>query len=331
RVLFALRRDGEDWFHLYEVNVDGTGLRQLTDGPFNDFGGAYLPDGRIVFCSDRTGYLEEYHEERTETLFVMDGDRRNPRQLTFLPGTYFEPGVLRDGRILFSFWDAFHIDVPPFDKHETYLMTVNPDGTEERHLFGAGQYRFFNRERHSGVGLTQAREMPDGRILVQSEMGPAVLDLRAGLSVRDALTPVFPGTTSVQLGGTTHRVHLSPLGTRSTPYPLRDGRFLFSATLPGARDSAIYVADPDSREEHLVINIPNCAEFDAVPVLAERPRPAVLPDRTPHPRPLSPAGRGEKKGGGEGETTRFLVVAGRAADNPQRAWALKRARYFRVI
>ena len=183
KVLFAMRPDGEDWFHQYEVNVDGSGLRQLTDGPFNDFAGVYLPDGRIVFCSDRTGYLEEYHEERTETLFVMNGDGAGIEQITFAPGTYFEPSVMRDGRILFSFWDAFHIDVPPFDKHETILMTVRPDGTEERHLFGAGQYQFFNRERHSGVGLTQAREMPDGRILVQSEMGPSLLDLRAGLSV----------------------------------------------------------------------------------------------------------------------------------------------------
>jgi HEAT repeat protein len=316
KVLFAMRRDGEDWFHQYEVNVDGTELRQLTDGPFNDFAGAYLPDGRIVFCSDRTGYLEEYHEERTETLFTMNGDGSGIRQLTFVPGTYFEPSVLRDGRILFSFWDAFHIDVPPFDKHETYLMTVNPDGTEERHLFGAGQYRFFNRERHSAVGLTQAREMPDGRILVQSEMGPSLLDLRAGLPVADALSPIFPGTTSIQLGGTTHHVHLSPLGTRSTAYPLADGRILFAATLPGARDSAIYVADPETRDEQLVINLPNYAEFDAVPVLAERLRPAILPVKAAANGPA---------------TTRFLVVAGRNADNPQRAEALKRARYFRVI
>ena len=113
----------------------------------------HLPDGRIVFCSDRTGYLDEYHEERTETLFTMNGDGRGIEQITFLPGTYFEPSVLRDGRVLVSFWDPFHIDVPPFDKHETFLMTVNPDGTKERHLFGAGQYRFFNRERHSGIGL----------------------------------------------------------------------------------------------------------------------------------------------------------------------------------
>jgi HEAT repeat protein len=328
KVLFSLRRDGEDWFHLCEVNVDGTGLRQLTDGPFNDFGGVYLPDGRVVFCSDRTGYLEEYHEERTETLFVMNGDGTGIHPITFLPGTYFEPSVMKDGRVLFSFWDAFHIDVPPFDKHETYLATVHPDGTQERHLFGDGQYRFFNRERHSGVGLTQAREMPDGRILAQSEMGPSLLDLRAGLSARDALTPVFPGTTSIQLGGTTHRSHLSPLGTRSTAYPLQDGRILYSATPPGARDSAIYVSDPDTRREQLVFNIPNYAEFDAVPVLVERPRPAVLPSLVPTPTPIRKIENRESK---IENTTRFLVVAGRTADNPKRAEALKRSRFFRVV
>src|SRR5262249_420889 len=270
KVLFSMRRDGEDWFHLCEINVDGTNLRQLTDGPFNDFAGVYLPDDRIAFVSDRTGYLEEYHEERTECLFVMNGDGTRIHQITFLPGTYFEPTVLQDGRILFSFWDAFHIDVPPLDKHETVLMTVRPDGTEERHLFGSGQHLFFGRERHSGVGLTQAREMRDGRILVQSEMGRALLDPDAGPSVRDALTPVFPGMTSAQLGGTTHRIHLSPLGTRSTPYPLADGRFLFSGTLPGARDSAIYVCDPKTRKTELVFDIPGFAEFDAVPVKVAR-------------------------------------------------------------
>ncbi|MCC6419360.1 MAG: PD40 domain-containing protein, partial [Gemmataceae bacterium] len=299
KVLFSMRRDGEDWFHLYEINIDGTGLRQLTDGPFNDFAGVYLPDDRIVFCSDRTGYLEEYHEERTETLFTMNGDGTDIRQITFLPGTYFEPTVLRDGRILFSFWDAFHIDVPPFDKHETYLVTVNPDGTEERHFFGSGQYRFFNRERHSGIGLTQPRELPDGRILVQSEMGPTLLDPRAGLSVRDALAPIFPGTTSIQIGGTTHRSHLSPLGVRSTAHPLADGRILYSATAPGARDSAIHVCNPDTRESRLVLNIPNHAEFDAVPVLVKRPRPKVLPRVVPSP-PRPPSG-GRGAGGGRGQ------------------------------
>src|SRR5262249_3317737 len=178
-----------------------------------------------------------------------------------------------------------------------------------------------------------AHEMPDGRILCQSEMGPSIVDLRAGLSMRDALMPLFPGTTSVQVGGTTHRVHLSPLGTRSTPYPLQDGRFLCSITPPGARDSGIYVCDPETRTEKLVLDVPNYAEFDAVPVLVEREKPARLPEKASGgshapgqantgalTRPARPT-----------DTTRFLVVAGRVADNPQRAAALKRARYFRVV
>src|SRR5262245_41528282 len=255
----------------------------------------------------------------------MNGDGSGIRQITFLPGTYFEPSVMKDGRVLFSFWDPFHIDVPPFDKHETYLMTVNPDGTDERHLFGAGQYRFFNRERHSGIGLTQAREMPDGRILVQSEMGPSLLDPRAGTSVSDALTPIFPGTTSVQLGGTTHRVHLSPLGTRSTAYPLQDGRIIYSATAPGARDSAIYVADPATREEKLIFNIPNYCEFDAVPVLVNRPKPALVPPQSANAPSKEPSTKLEEP------MAKFLVVAGRVCDNPERGEAMKRARFFRVV
>ncbi len=33
KILFSYRPGGSDYFHLYEINVDGSGLRQLTDGP----------------------------------------------------------------------------------------------------------------------------------------------------------------------------------------------------------------------------------------------------------------------------------------------------------
>ena len=54
---------------------------QLTDGPWNDLHPNWLPDGRIVFVSDRAGYLEEYHEERTETLWIMNADGSRNRFL----------------------------------------------------------------------------------------------------------------------------------------------------------------------------------------------------------------------------------------------------------
>ena len=38
------------------------------------------------------------------------------------------------------------------------------------------------------------------------------LDPNRGIGPANALWPVFPGATSIQLGGATHRVHLSPVG-----------------------------------------------------------------------------------------------------------------------
>ena len=43
------------FYHLFEMNLDGSGLRQLTHGKYDDFDGRYLPDGRIVFLSTRRG------------------------------------------------------------------------------------------------------------------------------------------------------------------------------------------------------------------------------------------------------------------------------------
>ena len=324
-ILFSMRRDGEDWFNLYEIDCDGSNLKQLTDGPFNDVSGVYLPDGRIVFISDRAGYLEEYHEERTETLWIMNGDGTGIEQLTFNPGTAFDPTVLHDGRILFSLWDVFALNIPGLDKHETYLMTVRPDGTGESHFFGVRQYRFFDRERHSGFAMNQATEMPDGRILGITEMGPSILDPSRGTAVADAVFPVFPGCTTIQLGGATHRVHLSPIGSRSTPYALPDGRFLLSATLPGARDMGIYICDPQTRETTLIYNAPDTSEFDPRPIFLQRTRPKILP-------PLGQCAGATRYGKAVPVTgrARFAVVNGRRSDNPEHEKALRHARYYQV-
>ncbi|NLZ03389.1 MAG: hypothetical protein GXY25_22995, partial [Pirellulaceae bacterium] len=42
-------------YHIFRVGADGSGLAQLTDGPWNDFDPCYLPNGRIVFVSERRG------------------------------------------------------------------------------------------------------------------------------------------------------------------------------------------------------------------------------------------------------------------------------------
>jgi len=45
----------DGFYHVYEVNVDGSGLRRLTSGRYDNFDARYLPSGEIVFLSTRRG------------------------------------------------------------------------------------------------------------------------------------------------------------------------------------------------------------------------------------------------------------------------------------
>jgi dipeptidyl aminopeptidase/acylaminoacyl peptidase len=72
QILFAYT-DGEPqirvWnehttFHIFRCNADGTGLVQLTDGCVNDFDPCWLPNGRIVFISERRGGFGRCHGAR---------------------------------------------------------------------------------------------------------------------------------------------------------------------------------------------------------------------------------------------------------------------------
>ena len=77
-------RSDEGFYHVYEVNVDGTGLRQLTAGPYDDLMPTYLPDGGIAFSSTRRrGYARCFGGQfsprwHVYTLHRMDARRREP-------------------------------------------------------------------------------------------------------------------------------------------------------------------------------------------------------------------------------------------------------------
>lgn len=74
-----------NFYHVYEVGVDGSGLRQLTDGPFDDLMPCYLPDGGIAFVSTRRrGYARCFGGQFSTrwdvyTLHRMNGDGSNIR------------------------------------------------------------------------------------------------------------------------------------------------------------------------------------------------------------------------------------------------------------
>jgi len=74
RVLFYSDRDGDD--DVYVTEMDGSGVRQLTDAPGRDYEADITPDGRtLVVASER--------ESESGQLFLMDADGSNVRRLTF--------------------------------------------------------------------------------------------------------------------------------------------------------------------------------------------------------------------------------------------------------
>lgn len=63
-------------FHLWVMNADGSGLRRLTDGPFDHRAPAWSPDGRtLACCSERGGDPVAGSPYRIWTVPVTGGPR----------------------------------------------------------------------------------------------------------------------------------------------------------------------------------------------------------------------------------------------------------------
>jgi len=155
KILFSYRKDGQPYYHLYEINIDGTGLRQLTDGPFDDLEPAYLPDGGIVFCSSRCNRWVQCFFVRVATVHRCDGDGGNIRALSANMEQDNTPWVLPDGRILYQRWE--YIDRSQVQFH--HLWTMNPDGTNQQVFFG---------NMHGSTVMIDAKPIPGSKKVLAS-------------------------------------------------------------------------------------------------------------------------------------------------------------------
>ncbi|NLF73489.1 MAG: hypothetical protein GX575_31005 [Candidatus Anammoximicrobium sp.] len=127
-----------NYYHVYEVGADGSGLKQLTDGPFDDLMPCYLPDGGIAFMSTRRrGYARCFGGQFSTrwdvyTLHRMNGDGANIRTLSFHDTNEWFPAVSNTGHILYARWDYIDRDAVT---HQN-LWASRPDGTNPIAVWG---------------------------------------------------------------------------------------------------------------------------------------------------------------------------------------------------
>ena len=159
-LLFSYRGKGERFWHLYRIGVDGSGLRQLTEGPFFDTSPVELPDGDILFVSTRRGGYTLCQPGPASNLHRISADGGNIRCVSMNTLADFSPQVLPDGRVLFTRWEYIDRDLT----YRQSLWTQYPDGTNYQLFFG-------NTIRDVGT-FWQARPLPRRNNVVVATFAP---------------------------------------------------------------------------------------------------------------------------------------------------------------
>ena len=132
KILFSYRKADTDFYHLYEINVDGSGLRQITHGKYDDIEPIYMPDDRIAFVSTRCNRWVNCWTTQVAIIYRCNPDGSDIQMISPNPEHDNTPWMLPDGRILYTRWE--YVDRSQVEYH--HLWTMNPDGTGQSVFYG---------------------------------------------------------------------------------------------------------------------------------------------------------------------------------------------------
>ena len=290
------------YYHLYEMAADGSQVRQLTDGPYDDFAPRWLPNGQIVFISTRRG---GYHRCGAGpcpvyTLAIAEADGSGLHTVSYHETHEWDPAVLADGRVIYTRWD--YVDRNAV--HYQQLWMVRPDGTAPAAYYGNNTFH--------PVGVWEPRPVPGSPLVMATAAAHhamtagsiILLDTTKGVDGLDPITRLTPDAPFPE-----SETHVTPRGWHApgspkeyvtpdearrwpghcyrSPCPLSEQYFLAAYSydaLIGEPDAnkanmfGIYLVDAFGNKELLHRDL-NIASLWPVP-LRPRSRPPVIPSNT---------------------------------------------------
>ncbi|NQT86157.1 hypothetical protein HQ560_05290, partial [bacterium] len=283
RVLFCYKAHDEKSFHLYEIGADGSGLRQLTRGDYDDADPIYTPDGHIVFVTTRgNSYVRCGPFIYSYILARCDADGGNVYLVSMGAEPDWTPALLNDGRVIYSRWE--YTDKPLWRVQS--LWTTNQDGTNAT-VFWGNQSVWPDH-------LSEPRPIPGSRRVMFSGVGHhdwwsgsiGIVDPEKGFNFPQGLTKVtadlrWPECSNPPVDPKeSDTYHASGRYTGyKTPYPLSEQDFLVSARGEGNK-FRLYLMDVHGNRELLYEGVHNI--WHAIP-MKPRTAPPAHPDRVAWP------------------------------------------------
>jgi hypothetical protein len=294
-IVFSAHLAGADKYHLFTMNLDGTNIRQLTEGDNDYVYPIFLPGQRVLFTTNRNveadtpQFKDEYERAVTAQVGTINLDGKDlqlgPRNVSHRVA----PTLLPDGHVLYTEWR--HLG----NVNDGHLRMMNADMTGVREAFGGelsapppgmtGGTNSYLRARYVGpsadgvsarivaIGTSRDRTLQAGKLLL-ADLGKS----EATSSFAD-LTRSVPGDRQPSTPGVGRYYDAEPVG--DSP----GAKFLVSwadgpveseiLSLGNTRANfGLYVFDVGSETRFPLYDHPHYWDVQARPVKA-RPEPPV--------------------------------------------------------
>ncbi|NQU54586.1 MAG: hypothetical protein HQ522_18855, partial [Bacteroidetes bacterium] len=269
------------------------GLSQHTDGAWNDVHPCWMPDGKILFISERRGGFLRCSGSRpcpNFTMHAMDADGSNIVRISHHETNEWHPSINNDGKILYTRWD--YVDRGDDQAHHPWIAA--PDGRDPRAIHGNYKY-----QHQDGADMeVYVRPIPDSHKYVAlaaphhggSYGSLIVIDPKAddddGMGPVKRLTPDdgFPetrltnpeeyetngerGTGKYTFNGEAEKSNKS----YAAAFPLSENYYMTT------RNKKLYLIDAFGNRE-LIFEMPDMYALGPVPVKA-RKTPPIIPSHT---------------------------------------------------
>ena len=272
-ILFAGKSTPDDDWNIYEMEIDGSNIRQITNGIGNCRSPDYQatlytivstePWYQLTFAGMKNGTSDEYGAGITTNLYSCKLDGSAVRRLTFNLSDNMDPFIMYDGRLLFA--SRHRSTLSPELSGRVSLFGINIDGADYA-LFHA------NKGRH-------IKRMP-----CATTKGLAVYIETDNLRWDGAGSI---GSTFLRRPLHSYRqIARESEGLFHSPSPLPDGRLLLSRRPPDDTGThGVYCLDPSSGKLEKIFDSPDYHDIQAK-IVCPRPEPdgrsSVVTEKDPN-------------------------------------------------